>query len=120
MDFTGKVALVTGGANGIGRCIVESFMNAGAFAAFIDTDETAGQRLEARLGNDAFFFAGDIADEATLAGFAEAVVNRFGHVDYLVNNACLTRRGLISDCGWDDFNYVLRVGVAAPYVLRRR
>jgi NAD(P)-dependent dehydrogenase (short-subunit alcohol dehydrogenase family) len=119
MDYTGKVVLITGGANGIGRCIVETFIKAGAYAAFADTDEAAGHRLAAQLGSNAMFFSGDIAEEQTLTVLADAVIRRFGHVDYLVNNACLTRRGLLSGCGWDDFNYVLRVGISAPYMLTK-
>ena len=119
MDFTEKVAVVTGGANGIGRCIVEKFVHAGAFTAFVDTDETAGRRLAARLGKSVLFFAGDIAEEPALTAFSEAVVHRFGHIDCLINNACLTRRGLLSGCTWADFNYVLRVGVSAPYMLTK-
>ena len=118
MDFTGRTCVVTGGANGIGRCIVEQFVQAGATVAFVDTDETAGARLADRLGN-ALFFAGDIADEAVLTAFAEAVVSRYGQVDFLVNNACITRRGLLSGCCFDDFNYVLKVGVTAPYMLTK-
>jgi NAD(P)-dependent dehydrogenase (short-subunit alcohol dehydrogenase family) len=110
---------VTGGANGIGRCIVETFVSAGALTAFVDTDGAAGKRLAGRLGASALFVAGDIAEEATLITFADAVVHRYGHVDYLINNACLTRRGLLSGCGYDDFNYVLRVGVTAPYMLTK-
>jgi NAD(P)-dependent dehydrogenase (short-subunit alcohol dehydrogenase family) len=119
MDYTKKVAVVTGGANGIGRCIVNEFIKAGAYTAFVDTDQAAGERLASRLGAKALFFAGDIARESTLSAFSEAVVRRFGQVDYLVNNACLTRRGLLSGCGFDDFNYVLAVGVTAPYMLTK-
>ncbi len=117
MDFTGKVCVVTGGANGIGRCIVEEFFHAGASAAFVDTDEASGQRLSARLGGSILFYPGDIALEDTLRGFANTVIGRFGKIDYLINNACLTRRGLLSGCSYDDFNYVLRTGVTAPYFL---
>lgn len=117
MDFTGKVCMVTGGANGIGRCIVEEFIHAGASVAFVDADEASGQRLASHLGGSVLFYPGDIALEDTLRGFADAVARRFGKIDYLINNACLTRRGLLSGCNYDDFNYVLRIGVTTPYFL---
>lgn len=117
MDFTGKICVVTGGANGIGRCVAEKFTEAGAFVAFVDTDDAAGRRLAARLGDGALFFPGDIAEEQTLHAFAEKVVRRFGRVDYLINNACISRKGILSGCSWDNFNYVLKIGVSAPYML---
>ncbi len=119
MDFADTVCVVTGGANGIGRCIVEAFAAKGARVAFIDLAERAGVSLAKRLGPDTLFMPGDIADESTLNAFASGVTARFGRVDCLVNNACLSRRGILSGCGYDDFNYVLRVGVAAPYHLTR-
>ena len=119
MNFNGTTCVVTGGSNGIGRCIMEEFVRAGASVAFADTDETAGNRLSAQLGGKALFFRGDIADEAVLTAFVDTAISRFGSIDYLVNNACLTRRGLLSGCGYDDFNYVLKVGVTAPYMLTR-
>ena len=118
MDFREKVCVITGGANGIGRCIAEEFVSAGAAVAFADTDEAAGRRLADRLGN-AMFFAGDIADEPTLTAFAHKAISRFGSIDFLVNNACVTRRGLLSGCSYDDFDYVMRVGVTAPYMLTK-
>ncbi len=119
MDFNGRACVVTGGANGIGRCIVEEFVRAGASVAFVDIDEAAGNLLSGQLGGKALFFRGDIADEAALMAFADAAVVRLGSVDYLINNACLTRHGLLSGCGYDDFNYVLKAGVTAPYMLTR-
>ncbi len=120
MDFSGKTCVVTGGANGIGRCIVESFHAAGADVAVIDADEAAGRTLERRLAPRVFFMAGDVAQEEVLTAFAERVVSRFGRVDYLINNACVSRKGILSSCGGDDFNYVLALGVTAPYLLTRR
>lgn len=117
MDFTGKVAVVTGGANGIGRALVEAFVGAGAFVACMDTDEAAGGRLAARYGDKLLFFAGDAAEERDLKDFADAVLKKHGGVDYLVNNACISKRGLLSNCSFEDFTYVLRLGVAGPYYL---
>ena len=117
MDFSGTTCVVTGGANGIGRCIVEEFVQAGASVAFADTDETGGNLLSDRLEGKVLFFRGDIAREAVLKAFTDTAVSRFGSVDFLINNACLNRRGLLSGCGYDDFNYVLKVGVTAPYML---
>ena len=117
MDFSGTTCVVTGGANGIGRCIVEEFVQAGASVAFADTDETGGNLLSDRLEGKVLFFRGDIAHEAVLKAFTDTAVSRFGSVDFLINNACLTRHGLLSGCGYDDFNYVLKVGVTVPYML---
>lgn len=118
MDFQNRVVVVTGGANGIGRATVESFLAAGAAVAFVDTDKEAGQKIVSRFAtNDVYFHHGDIAEEAALHAFAEAVKQRFGKVDCLVNNACISKKGILSACSFQDFNYVLALGVTAPYLL---
>ena len=98
-----KVAVVTGGAQGIGKAICEAFAAQGAAVCTIDVLENG-------------YFTGDIADEQVLRQFAAKVLAEHGVVDYLINNACLSRGGLAT-CSYDDFNYVLRVGVAAPFLL---
>ena len=100
-----KVAVVTGGARGIGKAICEAFARQGVAVCVIDV-----------LDNE--YFVGDIADEGTLRAFAAKVLAEHGSIDYLVNNACLSKGGLAS-CSGDDFNYVLRVGVTAPFLLTR-
>lgn len=98
-----KVAVVTGGAQGIGRAICEAFAREGIEVCTIDVQD-----------ND--YFVGDIADERVLEAFAAKVIAEHGAIDYLINNACLSRGGLNS-CSYENFNYVLRVGVSAPFRL---
>jgi len=119
-----KHVIVTGGANGIGRCITLAFLKTGANVSVIDIDQTAGEALvkEAEIVLDdpssprgrLSFFRGDIADKAALDQFLKTLNHP---VDFLINNACLSRKGLLSNCGWEDFEYVQRVGVTAPYYL---
>ena len=104
-DFTGKVAIVTGGAQGIGRCIAEQFAAAGAHVCIFDLQDNA-------------YFRGDLSCEADLQRFCDKVIAEYGHVDYLINNAAPLFKGL-PDCTWQEFNYALQVGVAAPYMLTR-
>ena len=101
--FQDKVVVITGGAGGIGKCIREEFQKAGAKVCIIDTAENP-------------YFIGDIGDEATLRRFAEKVIGEYGRVDCLINNAPPLFKG-ISECTYEEFNYALRVGVSAAFLL---
>lgn len=104
-DFKGRIAVVTGGARGIGKCIREYFEAAGATVCVIDL-----------LPND--YFVGDIGDKGVLERFAERVIADYGHVDYLINNAAPCMRG-ITEGSYEDFEYALKVGVTAPFYLSK-
>lgn len=120
-EFNGKVCVITGAANGIGRCMAERFAQAGAKIAFADLDEIHGNRLLEKLTpkTDCLFACGDVGEKPFLHRFAGQIQQTFGRVDILIHNACLSRKGILSGCGYEDFDYVLRVGVAAPYYLTR-
>lgn len=103
MEFKDKVIVVTGGAQGIGKCIADEFRKEGAHVCVIDKQK----------GED---FVGDISKKEVLEAFANEVIGRYGHVDYIVNNAIPIMRG-INECSYEDFQYAMNVGVTAPFYL---
>ena len=103
--FEKKIAVVTGGAQGIGRTIAGEFEKNGATVCVIDKQPGV-------------YFTGDLADEKTLERFAAQVAADYGHIDYLINNAAPLMKG-IDSCTWQEFNYALQVGVSAPFYLSK-
>lgn len=86
-DLKGRIALVTGGANGIGAAIVAAFHRQGARVFFADCDAAAGRKLAGQLGEGVMFHRLDLTRERQIAGWLRAVRKRASRVDILVNNA---------------------------------
>ncbi|MFC7446840.1 SDR family NAD(P)-dependent oxidoreductase [Rhodococcus daqingensis] len=92
MRLDGKVAIVTGGAGGIGRGIVRAFAKEGARILFVDINDEAGAALERELDGAGRFLNADLSEEASAAAIVAAAVEAFGRVDVLVNNAHASRQ----------------------------
>ncbi len=101
----GKIVVITGGAHGIGRATAEAFRREGTAVCMIDTQP----------GD---WFVGDIGDKATLERFADQVIQTYGRVDVLINNAPPMMKG-ISDCSYEEFQGALAVGVTAAFYLAK-
>ncbi len=104
-EFEGKVAVITGGAHGIGKCIADQWKKEGAKVCVIDI--VKGEH-----------FVGDISKKEVLEAFVSFVIEKYGHVDYLVNNALPLMKG-IENCSYEEFQYALSVGVTAPFYLSK-
>ena len=101
--YKDKVVIVTGGANGIGRCIADEFRSQGAVVHVIDKQE--GEH-----------FVGDISKKEVLEAFASEVLSKHDKVDVIINNALPLMKG-IDECTYEEFQYALSVGVTAPFYL---
>ena len=94
MRLKDKVCLITGGAAGIGKATAQRFAEEGAIVVICDVNREAGEALVNELGEPACFYAVNVADRAEVQVWVEDVVNRFGRVDVLINNAGITRDAL--------------------------
>jgi NAD(P)-dependent dehydrogenase (short-subunit alcohol dehydrogenase family) len=109
-ELDGKVAVITGAANGIGRGIAEAFVAEGARVVIADVDDAAGEEVAAKLGDAAAFAHTDVSDPASLAAAVDLAVTHFGAIDVMVNNAGIAsslRRFMQDD--FRDFQKVMAV-----------
>ncbi len=123
MLVNGKKALVTGGARGIGREIVLSFLNNGASVYFIDINESEYmaeyEALAKEKGVSVFFRKANVADEDEITAVCEKILEESGGIDILVNNAGITRDGLIFRMSAKDWDDVLRINLTSAFYISR-
>ena len=96
VDLQGKVAIVTGGANGIGRAIIGALVENGAHAVIVDVEEEAAARAAqeiAEAGGSCISVPGDVTDAPAMEAMARNVYQRYGRIDILVNNAGINTKG---------------------------
>jgi 3-oxoacyl-[acyl-carrier protein] reductase len=111
--------MVTGGAAGIGRTTAEAFAREGAKLAICDVNPQAGEAAAQALGPEASFQKVDVANEAEVAAWADATVQRYGRIDVLVNNAGITRDALLLRMKESDWDLVLNINLKGAFLCTR-
>ncbi|MEM9107948.1 MAG: SDR family NAD(P)-dependent oxidoreductase, partial [Pseudomonadota bacterium] len=115
-NLSGKTALVTGGARGIGAAIAERLASEGAKTAFTYvSNKEAAENLATKIGSGAIAIQADAADPKQAEAAVQQVVDAFGHIDVLVHNAGIFRVGPISDFDFEAFRQQAAVNVDAVY-----
>ncbi len=117
MKLKDKVALVTGGAQGIGLACAKQFLAEGARVAIVDINAAQGAQALAELGPDkAMLIAGDVADSRLAADAVSQTLARFGRIDILLNNAGITHAAEFLDLEVADFDRVLAINLRSYFV----
>jgi 3-oxoacyl-[acyl-carrier protein] reductase len=120
--FEGKVALITGGARGIGRSIAERFLLEGAAVALCDINRELVEATAAELSKEGDViraFPMNVADEVSVEESVEAVLAFFGRIDILVNNAGITRDNLMLRMKREDWDLVLSVNLTGAFLVSK-
>lgn len=118
MSWEGKVALVTGASSGIGRAVSLKLAGRGARVALVARSAERLEALARELGSArAAAFPADVTDRAALAALPARVVDRFGRLDFLVNNAGVNRRGAVRERTSAELVEILETNLVAPVLL---
>jgi len=119
MSISGKIALVTGAAQGIGREIAFALATDGADVAICDVNLEAAQKTAAEIegkGRKSLAIKANVASSADVTAMIEQVVEKFGRIDILVNNAGITRDGLILRMKDEDWDLVLSINLKGAFL----
>ena len=116
-DFTGRVVVVTGAANGIGAACARLFGTSGAKLALWDVDAAAAQALAAELGADARAMRCDVSSRVEVEAATAATLAAFGRVDVLINNAGIFRAADFLDISEADWNAVIGVNLKGAFLV---
>lgn len=112
-----KRVFVTGGAEGIGKAIVQAFCNAGYRVAFCDKNETSGQQLAKETGT--VFYQVDVSDQESLERCMQRIFLVWGDIDIIVNNAGISKFSPITETSIDDFDNILSVNLRPAFITSR-
>jgi NAD(P)-dependent dehydrogenase (short-subunit alcohol dehydrogenase family) len=121
--FEGKVAVVTGGASGIGMATVERFLEEGAKVAIIDISEKAGGRAVSELlgkGHHPMLVTGDVTDSADVERMVADITEELGRIDVLFNNAGILVEGTIEQVSEEDWDRIMAVNVKGVFLMTKR
>ncbi len=121
MRLSGKVALVTGGAMGIGKAVAARFLREGAYVALSDLNQEQGREAldELHSAGHVIFLPGDVAVEADARRMVEATVAAFDRLDVLVNNAGITLSATVTETREADWDRVLAVNLKGVYLVSK-
>ena len=119
MNLSGKVAIVTGGAVGIGFAIASRLSEAGAKVLIADSNEDAAKAAESKIPNSRAFTV-DVSDEGQVNAMVAKAVSEFGGVDILVNNAGIYPEKPVLDSTLADFEKVLAINLQVHFSVRKR
>ena len=112
-----KRVFVTGGAEGIGKAIVQAFCNAGYRVAFCDKNETSGQQLAKETGT--VFYQVNVSDQESLERCMQRIFLVWGDIDIIVNNAGISKFSPITETSIDDFDNILSVNLRPAFITSR-
>ena len=110
MRLEHKVAIITGGASGIGLAAVKRFTEEGAHVVIVDYDKEHGEKVAAEFPN-ATFFAVDVSNSSQVKEMVDQVIARFGKIDILINNAGITRDATLVKMSEEDFQKVIEINL---------
>jgi 3-oxoacyl-[acyl-carrier protein] reductase len=117
IDLSGRIAVVTGGAQGFGRAITERFVASGAKVAIWDFDAALAQKTAKEIGAAVIAIKTDAADPASVDGAHDATLKAFGKIDILVNNAGIAGVNKpVKDLSFDEWRQVMRINLDGPFI----
>ncbi|WP_417897373.1 3-oxoacyl-ACP reductase FabG [Bacillus haimaensis] len=113
MRLSGKVAIITGAANGLGLEAARVFLREGAKVALVDYDAAAGERRvsELQAEGEAAFYQVDVSNQSQVLEMVQMVKEKFGQIDILINNAGITKDNMLLKMSGEDFQQVMDINV---------
>ena len=120
MKLKDKIAVITGGASGIGKAIAERYTQEGARVVVADLDVKAAGELTERLGNGSFAVLFDVTKQESIDNLVATVVEQAGRIDILVNNAGITRDTTFKKMSKDDWDSVIRTNLDSVFNMTKQ